>query len=224
MTADGPVDTDRDPHAGEGVVSAGAPRGGAEAALVALHGRGATAQGAVNLTEPLHRHGLAVVAPQGARSRWVPYAATEPLARNEPHLSSALAAVDRALADVRDWGIPAERVVLFGFSQGAALACEYVARNPTRYGGVVAASGGLLGPDPGERSFTGSLAGTPAFLGYGADDERLDASTVDATAAVLRGLDADATVTATEETGHQVTDEAFAAASRMLAAALAASD
>jgi phospholipase/carboxylesterase len=213
-----------DPHAGEGVVSTGAPRGAADAALVALHGRGATAQGVVNLTEPVHRHGVAVVAPQGARSRWVPYAASEPLARNEPHLSSALAAADRALNDVREWGVSSEHVVLFGFSQGAALACEYAAQNPRRYGGVAVLSGGLFGPDPLARSFSGSLAGTPVLVGYGRDDERLDPARVEATGSVLAGLDADVTVRGYENVGHEVTDDAFAAVAGLVKDALAGGD
>jgi phospholipase/carboxylesterase len=223
MPTDGGGD-DSDPHGGEGVVSAGAPRGAADAALVALHGRGATAQGVVNLTEPLHRHGVAVVAPQGARSRWFPYAASEPVERNEPHLSSALAAVERALRDVRDWGVPAERVVLFGFSQGAALACEYAARNPARYGGVAALSGGLLGPDPSARSFTGSLDGTPVLFGYGTADDRLDAERVAASAAVFRALDAEVSVREYDGVGHAVTDDEFDAVGAMLDSALAAAD
>jgi phospholipase/carboxylesterase len=222
MPTDGTGGDDADPHGGEGVVSAGAPRGAADAALVALHGRGATAQGVVNLTEPVHRHGVAVVAPQGARSRWFPYAANEPVERNEPHLSSALAAVKRAVGDVRDWGIPAERVVLFGFSQGAALACEYVAQNPTRYGGVVAASGGLLGPDPGDRSFPGSLAGTPVAFGYGGEDDRLDPARVDATAGVFRELGGDVTVSRSADAGHEVAVGTFDALRELVDAALSA--
>lgn len=220
MTDDDDDDGDDDPHAGRGVVSAGAPRGAAEAAVVALHGRGATAQGVVNLAAPLARHGVAVVAPEAERSRWWPYTSREPLARNEPHVSSALRAVDRALGDVTGWGVDPGRVVLFGFSQGASLACEYAARRPQRYGGVAAFAGGLLGPDPGSRAFEGSLAGTPVLLGRGSGDERVDAGAVRATATVLRDLDASVTERVADGVGHAVTDDDLAAAGELVAAVL----
>ena len=44
-------------------------------------------------------------------------------------------------------GIPPERTLLLGFSQGACLAPEFAARHARRYGGVAALSGGLIGPD-----------------------------------------------------------------------------
>lgn len=209
--------TDDDPHAGRGVVSAGAPRGAAEAVVVALHGRGATAQGVVNLAEPLAHHGVTVVAPAAERSRWWPYAGSGPVERNEPYVSSALRAVDRVLDDVAAWGIGPERVALFGFSQGASLACEYVARRPRRYGGVAAFAGGFLGPDPADREIEGSLDGTPVHLGWGADDDRVDAEGLRATAAALRGVDAAVTEREHEGVGHAVTDEGLGSAAGMVA-------
>jgi len=208
--------TDADPHAGQGVVSAGAPRGAADAVVVALHGRGATAQGVVNLAGPLAHHGVTVVAPEAERSRWWPYAANGPVDRNEPHVSSALRAVDRVFEDVAEWGVGPERVVVFGFSQGASLACEYVARRPRRYGGLAAFSGGLLGPDPTGRSFEETLDGTPALLGWGADDDRVDTAGLRATASVLRTMDATVTDREYEGVGHAVTDEALDAAADLV--------
>lgn len=198
-----------DPHGGRSVVTAGAPASVAEAVVVALHGRGATAQGAVNLAEPLYRHGVTFVAPNAERSRWFPYAVGEPVERNEPHVSSALAAVDRVLADVADWGVPVQDVLLFGFSQGGCLAAEYAARNPCRYGGVVALSGGLLGPLDEGREYEGSMAGTPVFFGCGTDDPYVPVERVRETAAVFRSLDADVAERVYEGVGHEVTDDEF---------------
>ncbi|MGB9963637.1 alpha/beta hydrolase [Halobacterium hubeiense] len=196
------------PHADRPVVTAGAPASVAEAVVVLLHGRGATAQGVVNLAEPLYRHGVTFVAPDAARSRWFPHSAFGPVERNEPHVSSALAAVDRVLADVREWGVPTEDVVLFGFSQGACLAAEYAARNPARYGGVAALSGGLLGDEPG--AYEGSLDGAPVFLGVGDGDPNVPVERVRETAAAFRALDADVTERVYEGVGHEVTDDEFA--------------
>ncbi|MFC3478705.1 alpha/beta hydrolase [Halobacterium litoreum] len=209
-----------DPHADQPVVSAGAPAAAADAVVLALHGRGATAQGVVNLVEPLYRHGVAVVAPQASRSRWFPHGAGEPVERNEPHVSSALAAVDRTLAEIREWGVPPERVLLFGFSQGACVASEYVARNPQRFGGVAALRGGLLGPVGETRDFAGALDGTPVFLGVGGDDERVDAERIAETAAVFRELGGDVTERVADGVGHAVADDEFEAVGGMLDALL----
>ena len=67
-------------------------------------------------------------------------------AANEPSLTSGLGVIARLIADVTARGIPRERVVLLGFSQGACLSSEFAVRNPGRYGGVMALSGGLIGP------------------------------------------------------------------------------
>jgi phospholipase/carboxylesterase len=210
-----------DPHADQPVVTAGAPASVAEAVVVALHGRGATAQGIVNLAEPLYRHGVTFVAPEAERSRWFPHDAFGPLSRNEPHVSSALAAVDRVFDDVATWGVPTERVVLFGFSQGACLASEYAVRNPRRYGGVVALSGGLLGSSVASADDDGSLAGTPVFLGCGDSDEHVPVERVRETAAAFRAIDADVTERIYEGVGHAVTDDEFAVAGGLLERVLA---
>jgi len=198
------------PHGGQPIVTAGAPRGATEAAVVALHGRGATAQGIVNLLDPIARHGVTFVAPEARRSRWFPHAVTAPLDRNEPHISSGLAAVDAVVEHVVDgFGVARNHVVLAGFSQGACLAAEYAARNPDRYGGVVVLSGTLAGPtiDPGD--FTGSLDETPVLLASGADDPHITAERARATADVFRSLDGDVTERRYDGVGHEVTDDEF---------------
>jgi phospholipase/carboxylesterase len=208
--------SNEDPHGDQPVVTAGSPKGATEAVFVLLHGRGATAQGIVNLAEPLHRHGVTFVAPQAARSRWFPHSPFAPLERNEPHVSSALRAVDSVLEDVREWGVTLDQVVLFGFSQGACIVSEYAARHPRQYGGVAALSGGLLGPPETEWSYDGSLDGAPVFLGVGAEDDRVSADRVRETAAEFQELDADVTDRVYEGVGHEVTDEEFAAVNAML--------
>ncbi|MXR42457.1 phospholipase [Halobaculum sp. WSA2] len=197
------------PHAGQPVVTAGAPRGAAEAAVVCLHGRGATAQGAINLYDPIARHGVAFVAPQGARSRWSPHAADAPRERNEPHLSSAVAALDAVLERTREvLDLPPEAVVVTGFSQGAAVAAEYAAgiggRSPSAL-----LSGGLVGPTVDPESYAGDLDGATVLVAGGADDDRVPIERVRATAGVLRALGADVTEREYEGVGHEVTDDEF---------------
>ncbi|QZP37127.1 alpha/beta hydrolase [Halobaculum magnesiiphilum] len=205
------------PHAGQPVVTAGAPRGAAEAAVVCLHGRGATAQGAINLYEPVAGHGVAFVAPQGARSRWFPHAADEPRERNEPHVPSAVAVVDTVLDRTREaLGLPPEAVVLTGFSQGAAVAAEYAAGTGGRHP-LALLSGGLLGPtvDPGQ--YGGDLGGTPVLVAGGADDERVPVERLAATARAFESLGGDVTERVYEGVGHEVTDDEFAWLADLLA-------
>ena len=214
MSDDGPGSgsegDDADPHADGPLVTAGAPAAATEVAVVLLHGRGATAEGVVRLVEPLYRHGVTFYAPGADRSRWYPYSFLLPTERNEPHLSSALRRVERVLERVTGV-VPAERVVVGGFSQGACLAAEFAARRPRRYGGVFALSGGLVGPADrlAERAYDGSLDGTPVFLGCGDADEHVPVERVRRTADVLRSLDGDVTERVYPGVGHEVIDDEF---------------
>lgn len=203
---------DPDPHADGPLVTAGAPVEATEVAVVLLHGRGATAEGIVRLAEPLYRHGVTFYAPGAARSRWYPYSFLAPVERNEPHFSSALRRVE-AVVETAAGVVPAERVVVGGFSQGACLAAEFAVRRPRRYGGVFALGGGLLGSADRlaelPREGSGSLAGTPVFLGCGDADEYVPTERVHRTAAVLRALDGDATERVYEGLAHEVNDDEF---------------
>jgi phospholipase/carboxylesterase len=205
------------PHGSQPVVTAGAPRGATETVLLCLHGRGATAQGIVNLLDPVTRHGVTVVAPQAQRSRWYPHAATAPVERNEPHLSSALAVVDTLLEWVeKTMAVPHERVVLLGFSQGAAVAAESAARA----GGsspVVVLSGALLGPTLDADDYEGQFDGAPVFLGCGAEDPHVPVERVHETAAVFRALGAAVTEQVYDGVGHEVTDDEFSFVDNLLA-------
>ncbi|WP_440990804.1 alpha/beta hydrolase [Haloarchaeobius baliensis] len=190
----GDGDEGPDPHADQPVVTAGAPSMAAAVAVVLVHGRGATADGVVNLAQSFYRHGVAFFAPQASRSRWFPYDARADPGRNEPHLTSAVRAVERALAQTEEAGIPPERTVLFGFSQGAAVVTELLCRRPRRLGGVVVLSGGFVGPDDRQLPDPdGSLAGTPVFVGSGDADEYVPVERVRATADRFRALDGDVT-------------------------------
>lgn len=109
--------------------------------------------------------GFVYLAPQAARNSWYPYSFLAPISSNEPGLSSGLAVIEYVLVQVTEAGIPLERTMLLGFSQGACLTLEFVARHARRYGGVAGLSGGLIGPDDTPRDYPGSLEGTPVFLG-----------------------------------------------------------
>src|SRR5438874_2065450 len=149
---------------GQRVLQAGEPLAAARAAMVLLHGRGATAEDIMTIAAEIQRPGWAYLAPQAAGSAWYPNPFTAPLERNEPYLSAALDMLSNLVQRV-EATVPAQRVVLLGFSQGACLTLEWAARHARRYGAVVGLSGGLIGPDGTPRDYPGSFDGTPAFLG-----------------------------------------------------------
>jgi phospholipase/carboxylesterase len=205
VTPEEAPDGDAGLHRERRIESSGAPPQAAEAAVVLLHGRGATTRGVLDLVEEFYHRGVLYLAPQATHNRWYPALGFGPLEHNEPWLSAALARVDDALGMAADAGIPPERTLLFGFSQGACLAAEFVARTPRRYGGLVALSGGLLGERVGE--YEGSLDGTPVFLGCSATDPYVSAERVRATAAVFEALDGRVTTRLYEDLGHAINDE-----------------
>src|SRR3954468_9751321 len=135
-----------DPHASQSVISAGPSPEEAAATLILLHGRGATAESILSLYEEMELSSLAALAPQAAGHSWYPYSFLAPLDSNQPYLDSALAKIRFIVDDLIGRAVPVERIAIMGFSQGACLATEFVARNPKRYGAVIALTGGLIGP------------------------------------------------------------------------------
>ena len=150
--------------------TAGAPLTQAEAAVVLLHGRGASAEDILGLAGEMYDERIAYLAPQAADHRWYPYSFMAPIAENEPWLSSALAKVGAVVQFAVDGGVSLERIFLCGFSQGACLSTEFIARHPARYGGLVAFTGGLIGPADADLHHAGDLAGMPALFSSGDPD------------------------------------------------------
>ncbi|MFP3948827.1 MAG: alpha/beta hydrolase [Longimicrobiales bacterium] len=133
-------------HTRKRVVTHGVPADEAEAAAILIHGRGGSPEGMLTLAGEKPIEGLAWIAPHADGSTWYPKSFLAPLAENEPWLSSALEWLEEIVADLGEKGIPPDRIGFVGFSQGACLSTEFVARHPRRYGGVAALSGGLVGP------------------------------------------------------------------------------
>jgi phospholipase/carboxylesterase len=196
-----------DPHRGAPVLDAGAPLAKAKGAVIMLHGRGADAADLLGLVPAIDRPGLAYLAPDAAEHSWYPRPFTQPPAANQPHLDSALRLVARVLAYVEERRIPAERVALLGFSQGACLALEYAARNPRRYGAVLALSGGLIGDRIEPQNYAGSLAATPVFLGCSDVDPFIPLARVQVSTAVMRHLAGDVTERIYPGAAHTIVDD-----------------
>jgi predicted esterase len=198
---------DQNPHQGQRVRVAGEPIGIAQAAMIMVHGRGASAADILTLTDQLAQPGFAYLAPQAAGNTWYPNRFLAPLEDNEPWLSSALTLVGDVYVEIVKAGIPSERVMLLGFSQGACLTLEYAARNAQRYAGIVGLSGALIGPDDTPRDYKGSLAGTPVFLGCSDVDFHVPKERVDQTADVLRRLGGEVTERLYPNLDHSVNQD-----------------
>jgi phospholipase/carboxylesterase len=208
------------PHQGLPVRTAGEPLVSARAAMILLHGRGATAADILLLAEELAQHGFSYLAPEAAGDTWYPYSFLAPTASNEPGLSSALAVIASLLEQANGAGIPAERTVIAGFSQGACLLLEFVARHARRYGGVLGLSGGLIGPDGSPRDYPGSLAGTPVFLGCSDIDPHIPKERVLLSAEVLQNLGGQVTAKLYPRMGHTINRDEIVVARSIVAGVL----
>ena len=204
-------------HQGQPTLEYGAPLSDASCAVVLLHGRGATAQGMLVLADRFAEPNVAFLAPQAAQRTWYPKSFLAPLRENEPALSSALQSVGGTLARVQSAGLPLDRVVLVGFSQGACLALEYAARHPQRYGGVIGFSGGLIGPPEKPFAHEGQLRQTPVLLGCSDQDPHIPLERVHDTAAALNAMQAAVDTRIYPGMGHTINDDELRAAREMVA-------
>lgn len=204
------------PHQGQPLRMAGEPLESASGAMVMVHGRGATTDSLLTLSAELDRTGFAFLAPQARGNTWYPNSFLAPIETNEPGITSGMRAVEEALERIAAAGIPPERTILLGFSQGACLALEYAARHARKYGGIAGLSGGLIGPDGTPRDYEGSLDGTPVFLGCSDVDFHIPEERVRSTAEVLRGLEAEVTMRIYPGMGHTVNLDEIEHVQRMM--------
>jgi predicted esterase len=193
-----------DPHAGSPVVTAGPPLTEASAAVIAIHGRGAAPTDILALRPAIERRDVAWLAPAAVGRRWYPNRFTADIASNEPDLGSALRRIETLVGDLVTQGMAHEHIVFLGFSQGACLSSEFVARHPRRWGGLVVLSGGLIGPPGTVWNTPGSLAGTPVFLGCSDVDDHIPRERVDESAAMLEGMGGEVTLRIYPGMGHTV--------------------
>ncbi len=207
------------PHQGQEILTAGKALDEARAAMILIHGRGASAYDILELGTYLAAPDMAQLAPQATNNTWYPYSFLNPLEQNEPYLSSALEAVADVVDSVQAAGIAAEKIIIGGFSQGACLASEFMARHARRYGGLLLFSGGLIGPPGTPRDYEGSLAGTPVFLGCSDVDFHIPLERLEETADVLANLGAEVTKKIYPNMGHTIIqdeiDEAQAIVARL---------
>jgi phospholipase/carboxylesterase len=162
--------------------------------VILLHGRGGSADDILGLREAFAVPGVEYIAPEAAGHSWYPNSFLAPIERNEPWLTKSLVKVSEAVDSALREGIARDKIVLAGFSQGACLASEFVARNAARFGGLIAFTGGLIGPPGTDFRYSGSLEGTPAFLGAGDPDPHVPWQRVEESGRVLSEMGAEVTL------------------------------
>jgi phospholipase/carboxylesterase len=198
------------------VKTAGRPLSAESKVLVMLHGRGSSTDDILSLATYLDVADFTLLAPQATNHTWYPYSFLAPPAQNEPWLSSALNLVQEVLDDVYAQGVPAARVYFLGFSQGACLTLEFVARHADRYGGVVGFTGGLIGDRIYGENYRGDFQETPVFIGTSDPDPHVPVERVYATANILKNMQAAVTEKIYLNLGHTISRDEIELANRLV--------
>ena len=198
------------------ILTAGRPLSEAKKALILLHGRGAGAEDILSLSSYLNVKEYTLLAPQATGNTWYPYSFLMPVKQNEPWLSSALGLVKELVADINRAGIGSEQIYFAGFSQGACLTLEFVARHAYRYGGVAAFTGGLIGDHVHTESYHGDFEGTPVFIGTSNPDPHVPIERVNATVKVLKSMNAHVTEKIYNNMGHTINEDEIENANRLI--------
>ena len=202
---------------GQRIVEAGERLASARAAMILMHGRGATAEDIMTIASEVQAPGWAYLAPQADANTWYPNPFTAPLESNEPHLSVALGMISSIVERV-EATVPAQRIMLLGFSQGASLTLEWCARNANRYGAIAGLSGGLIGPDGTPRDYAGSFDGTPVFLGCSDVDPYIPKRRVEDVGRVYERMGASVDLRLYEGMPHLVSPDEIAVLRDLIAA------
>ncbi len=155
------------------------------ASLIVLHGLGADGHDFVPIAQELDLSavgGARFIFPHApmrpvtmnggfVMRAWYDIAGT-PQARREDEagLRESQALIEALIAQERERGVPASRIVLMGFSQGCAMALLTGLRHTERLAGLVGLSGylPLAASTAAERSTAN--AGVPIFMAHGRDD------------------------------------------------------
>ena len=210
--------TSQDPHAGQPVLRRGPAPAQARLGVVLVHGRGDSAAGILGLADEFEAPDVTWVAPHAAGQTWYPYSFLSPMGQNEPGLSSGLGVIGALVSALAAEGIPAERVVLMGFSQGACLVQEFAASHARRYHAIVGLSGGLIGPPGTPREYAGTFDRTPVFLGCSDIDPHIPVERVHESAEVFRRMGARVDERIYPGMGHTVNYDETEAVRALLAA------
>lgn len=192
-------------------VTAGAPLESATLAVVLAHGRTLDASYMrEHVVDRLVRSDLSYVLPEADNHTWYPESFLRPFEANQPHLDRALERMDDVRHLIREAGVEDRRMVWLGFSQGACLVTEYVARSPHRFGGLVAFTGGLIGPAQPGLTRPSHVAGLPTLFATSDPDEFVPVSRVEETVEIFRSAQAAVEYVVNHGAGHEIVDDSIA--------------
>jgi predicted esterase len=196
------------PHLAAPPVTVGPPVAGARRVAVVVHGRDQDPEYMLeHLVARLEAPDVAFVLSAAAGRSWYPARYFDPREANEPWLGHARAAVEAAIGRVEP-----ERVVLAGFSQGACLVADLLARAPRRFAGAAILTGAFIGPHP-EPS---GLDGVPVFMESSRYDEWVALDDVEATAKAFEAAGARVELQVSEDREHRIRDAAVAGVRALL--------
>ena len=198
------------------VITAGTPLAEARKVLIMIHGRGAAAQDILSLSRHLDVEDFALLAPQADGNSWYPLSFLAPPQDNEPHYSASLAALSAIVTELEAQGITRQQIYFLGFSQGACLALEFTTRNASKFGGVVAFTGGLIGDRIYTENYSGSFEGTPVFIGTSNPDFHVPVQRVLDTEAVLKNMGASVTVKVYDNMPHTIVQDEIDLANQLV--------
>jgi phospholipase/carboxylesterase len=188
----------------------------ANAALIMLHGRGGNAKGITSLADELNTDGMALYAPEAPENSWYPYSFMAPDINNFAALENSLMIIDQLVGNIIANGIPANNLYFLGFSQGACLALEYIARNARRYGGAVALTGGLIGEHLVPSRYEGNFDKTPILITTGDSDPHVPLSRVEESVDILDNLNSHMALEIYPGRQHTILKEELALANQFI--------
>ena len=193
------------PHQSQHLYQRGANVKEAKSAMIMIHGRGASPESILSLTNEIkHRKEITFYAPEAHGFTWYPYSFLAPLEKNQPELNSAIQSIYNAITVAENAGFSKDKIFILGFSQGACLAAEYVARHPDKYAGIFIFSGGLIGHRINEDSYTGNLQKTPIFIGCSDVDTHIPLQRIHKTDSILSSVNGDVTKVIYPNFGHTI--------------------
>jgi phospholipase/carboxylesterase len=198
------------------IITAGKKLEDASKVLIMVHGRGGSAEDILSLAGHLQVKDFALLAPEATGNSWYPYSFLTLPAQNEPSLTSALNLLTEIVDDIVLKGISKENIYFLGFSQGACLTLEFVTRHASKYGGVVAFTGGLIGDKIYTENYSGDFLGTPVFIGTSDPDPHVPVERVNESAEILQKMNARVTKKIYKSMGHTVSKDEISIVNKII--------
>jgi phospholipase/carboxylesterase len=178
----------------------------ASKALILLHGRGGTAKSILSLADRLCGDDFYIAAPQATNSTWYPHSFMAEERLNEPYLSQSVKGIKDLIDEIASH-IPKSQIYIVGFSQGACLALEISTRFATKYGGIVAFTGGLIGTNINEDKYHGDFEGTNVFISNDHRDPHIPLIRSEQSKELMEKMNAYVTLKIYENRPHTITED-----------------